>query len=61
MTIHNDFKLKQTVYLKTDEQQQPRLVTAITARMTGLVYELSCGITTTWHVAYEISEDRKLY
>ena len=58
MTINNKFELKQTVYLKTDTEQSPRIVTAMTIRDTSIIYELSCGTVTTWHIAYEISEDR---
>lgn len=59
MTIDSEFNLNQTVYLKTDEDQSPRLITGITLRQFGIVYELSCGVMSTWHYPFEISEDKQ--
>jgi hypothetical protein len=44
MTIKNEFKLGQKVYLHTDPEQYPRLVTAITVNVGGVItYSLACG------------------
>lgn len=53
-------KYGEIVYLKTDEEQEPRLVTAKMERGNFVSYELSCGIMTSWHQAIEISRDRNL-
>jgi len=58
LRINNDFELKQTVFLKTDVEQRPRIVTAINVRIDSLTYELSCGVQSTWHVSFEISEEK---
>ncbi|MBN8821292.1 MULTISPECIES: hypothetical protein [unclassified Spirosoma] len=54
--IDNKFSLKQTVYLKTDRDQLPRLVTAIKVCPDDLLYELIQGTTSSYHYDFEISE-----
>ncbi|GAB3701359.1 hypothetical protein GCM10027592_29370 [Spirosoma flavus] len=56
MRIDNEFALKQTVYLKTDKEQLPRLVTAIKICPDGLLYELIQGTASSYHYDFEISE-----
>lgn len=58
MTIDNKFKLQQEVYLKTDPDQQKRLVTAITIRGNNLEYELMLADNfPTHHQEFEISDN----
>ena len=49
------FKVGDVVYLKTDEDQKKRILTGLCIRMTGVTYELSQGIATSWHYGFEIS------
>lgn len=58
MLIDNVFELAQTVYLVTDPEQRPRLVTCISVRPEGLKYELSHATMASWHYAFEISTTR---
>lgn len=55
MVLDNKYELRQEVYLRTDMDQLKRIVTAITIRHTGLLYELSCGERNSSHYEFEIS------
>jgi hypothetical protein len=57
MVIDTRYELGQTVYLTTDEDQSRRLITAITIRQSGILYELSCGTTTSSHYDFEMSDE----
>ena len=61
MTIHPDFKLGQTVYLKTDPDQYMRIVTGlqITAEG-GILYKLAINMSEQWHYGVEISDTRDI-
>lgn len=54
------FRMGQTVYLKTDKEQKPRLVTGITLRPISVTYALVCGTTETWHYPLEISSEKDI-
>lgn len=56
MFIENEFNLRQVVYLKTDKDQLPRIITAIKIVPEGLMYELSQGPNNSWHYDFEITE-----
>lgn len=56
MVISNLFSLGDFVYLKTDTEQVRRIVTGISVRPTGLIYELCAGEKTSSHYEFEISE-----
>lgn len=58
MVIDNEFQLGQTVYLKTDMEQLPRMVTLIQVNPLGHLYYLSCGPISSWHYEIEISAER---
>lgn len=60
MVIDNKYKLKQEVYLTTDEDQRKRIVTAITVRIGSVIYELSCGTQTSSHYDFEISAEENI-
>lgn len=57
MVIDNKFEYGQTVYLKTDKGQLPRIVTAIHLRGQNITYCLSQGTGETVHHDIEISEE----
>lgn len=47
------------VYLKTDKEQAPRIITAISFRPEAqVIYYLSCGPSESTHYEMEISEDK---
>lgn len=59
MTIHNEFKLGQTVYLKTDPEQYARIVIAIQVTVDGgIIYKLAINMTDQWHYGVEISDTK---
>lgn len=59
MIIDNVFSLKQVVYLKTDKDQSPRLVTAVMVCADGgILYELTCCTGSSKHYDFEISEEK---
>ncbi len=61
MIIKSEFTWGDTVYLKTDPEQLPRIITAITAfSPLAIQYELACGTEITPHWAIEISKDENL-
>jgi hypothetical protein len=42
------------VTLSTDSEKKVRVISGITIRPSGQLYELACGENTTWHQAVEI-------
>lgn len=56
----NTYDIGQTVYLKTDTEQLQRIITAITIRQTGIIYELSQGEKVSSHYDFEITEDENV-
>ena len=60
MILDNEFDIAETVYLKTDGDQLPRIVTSIGIRPSGILYELSCGCSSSSHYDFEISRERSL-
>jgi hypothetical protein len=55
MVIDNKYSIGQEVYLTTDEDQKKRVITAMTVRATGVIYELSCGTQSSSHYDFEMS------
>lgn len=54
-----DLELGQVVYLKTDEDQTIRIVTAITINAGGgIQYKLNCSTEESWHYMCEITLTR---
>jgi hypothetical protein len=56
INIDNKFDFEQIVYLKTDREQLPRMVTKISITKVDIIYELSCGTLVSGHYGCEISE-----
>lgn len=52
----NKYEIGQLVYLKTDVEQYQRIVTAITLRESGIIYELCQGEKVSSHYEFEINE-----
>ena len=56
MIIENEFDIEDTVYLKTDSEQLPRLITKlIICSATQIIYVCSCGTLDSQHFAFELS------
>ena len=56
-----EFMIQQTVYLKTDKEQKPRLVTGISLRpFNSVTYGLTENTTETWHYGFEINDERDI-
>jgi hypothetical protein len=60
MIIENKFNIGETVYLVTDEDQKPRIVTGINVTANGLRYNLVNGITDTYHYELEMSSEKNI-
>lgn len=58
MILENKFNIAETVYLKTDQEQKPRLVTGLTVRQSEISYALSCGESETHHYDFEITIEK---
>ncbi len=56
--LESQFNLGEFVYLKTDIDQFRRIITAISFREKGILYELSCGTIVSWNGASEISLEK---
>lgn len=54
------FDIGEIVYLKTDINQYPWMVTSIWLKETGLFYELSQGSNYSGHFGFEISKERNV-
>ena len=55
----NEYNLGQTVYLKTDLELKPRMITAITIRPGAYIYGLTHSDEgETWHHEFEIQADK---
>lgn len=56
-----EFMIQQTVYIKTDKEQKPRIVTGISLRpFNSVTYGLTENTTETWHYGFEISDERDI-
>lgn len=53
-SINIDYWFGEEVILKT-APSQIRIMTGITIRPSGVMYELACGETTSWHQSVEIA------
>ena len=60
LTYSVEYAIGDLVYLRTDPQQEQRIVTAICIRITGVSYCLMCGLTESWHYGIEISKDKDI-
>jgi hypothetical protein len=61
MKIDNLYDNGETVYLITDPEQLPRMITAVCERDGKQVsYELACGVDISWHYEFEITRDKQL-
>ena len=57
MVIQNSFEIGELVYLKTDKEQNPRIIYCIKVYKSENIYELACGTTTSSHYEFELSKE----
>ena len=57
ITIDNEFSVRQIVYVKTDTEQKPNIVTAIKVYDKDINYQCSCGNLTTDYCGFELSDE----
>jgi hypothetical protein len=55
ITREIEFNLLTIVYLKTDRDQLPRMLTGVLVKPHTVLYELVLGSETSFHEGYEIS------
>lgn len=60
MVIDNKFNFGDVVYLATDIDQNPRIVTRIVISKESLIYELSCGERISSHYDIEITSEKNV-
>lgn len=61
MIIDNKFNFWDIVYLKTDVDQEPRIITQISLCPSGMIlYQLSCGLQVSLHYEKEITPEKSL-
>jgi hypothetical protein len=61
ITIYTAFDFGQIVYLKTDTQQLPRIVTSVQyGADLGLLYRLCQGEDSSWNYEIEISSEKDI-
>lgn len=60
MVINNKFQIGEIVYLITDPEQLPRIVTRLIVNMNTVLYDLSCGMEMSAHYDFEISEEKAI-
>lgn len=60
MVIENKYNISDIVYLITDKEQLPRIVTGINVKPVGLVYVLQNGVTETFHYEIELVSEKQL-
>lgn len=60
MLIDNKYSIGQVVFLKTDPDQLPRIVTQIKITSKDILYQLSICASVSDHYDYEISENKNV-
>jgi hypothetical protein len=56
-----EFQIKQIVYLNTDKEQLPRILTGISLRpFNSVTYGLTANAIETWHYDFEISDEKDI-
>lgn len=58
MNIDNKYNIGDVVYLVTDAEQLPRIVTAITLTKYELIYEVYAGTVQSKHYDFELSLEK---
>ena len=57
LTLTINYEVGDTVFVKTDIDQQQRIVTGISIRNNDILYQVSCGIEISEHYDFELSSN----
>lgn len=57
MVVDNKFSHGDTVYLKTDKEQQPRIIFCIKVFKSDIIYEVAAGTILSAHYDFELSAE----
>ena len=57
IVVENKFEFGDIVYLKTDKEQNPRIIYSMKVFPNEILYELACGTTVSSHYEFEISTE----
>lgn len=55
-----EFNIRDTVYLVTDPDQFPRIITGYIVREAGIIYFVAKGMEESTHYGFEISHDKNI-
>lgn len=58
MTIDPKYALGDIVWLKTDREEIPRMISGLVIRPTGILYTLACGEKEGTHYDIELSAEK---
>lgn len=57
LNIDNKYTFGDLVYLKTDQDQYPRIVTNIQLAKDSIIYKCCLGEKESWHYDFELNEE----
>jgi len=60
MRIDIKYDLGECVYLKTDSDQLQRMIIQVCIRPDGILYELNCGSSGSFHYEIEFTKERDI-
>lgn len=61
IVLQNKYDFGDIVYLKTDMEQLPRIVTAFISCPAGdILYEVNCGTIVSRHYEFEINSEKEI-
>lgn len=58
--LSNKHEIGDIVYLKTDPEQQPRIVYCFKVYKNDMLYEIVCGTVTSAHYDFELSLEKNV-
>lgn len=61
MTLNNEYKIQEILYLRHDIEQLPRMVTAIIWDGHKIMYEVISGTLVSQHYEFELSNVKTIY
>lgn len=60
LTIDNEYNMGDIVYVKTDSEQLPRIVTAIIVTGRDILYECAVFVDISSHYGFELSPEKDI-
>lgn len=46
------------VYLRSDSEKEPRIITGYEINSTGFTYRVECGVQTSYHYGFELTDNK---